>query len=51
MLLYDIRTQRRGPYYQIPSPMRIMPMASQPSTPIEMIVSSVMLDSEEWNVC
>ncbi len=33
--------------YQMPRPMSTMPMASHPSTPTEMIVSSVMRDSEE----
>lgn len=37
--------------YQIPSPMSTMPMASHPSTPTEMIVSSVMLDSQEVECC
>ena len=33
--------------YQIPKPISTMPMVSHPSTPTEMIVSSVMRDSEE----
>lgn len=33
--------------YQMPSPISTMPMASHPNTPTEMIVSSVMRDSEE----
>jgi hypothetical protein len=37
--------------YQMPSPMSTMPMKSHPSTPTEMIVSSVMPVSEGLEFC
>ncbi|UVT19066.1 MAG: hypothetical protein H8K03_14785 [Nitrospira sp.] len=36
--------------YQIPRPISIIPKANQPITPTEMIVSSVMRESEELGV-